>query len=90
MNNFLLKFVCIFVLNFLLLVGFAQSSQFSPAIKVNNVFISKYEVNERTKLLIALGASKSNAKKIAQQNLIDETLQRLQQKLLECVYFKIR
>ena len=82
MNNFLLKFVCILVLNFLLLVGFAQSSQFSPAIKVNNVFISKYEVNERTKLLIALGASKSNAKKIAQQNLIDETLQKLHAKAI--------
>ena len=82
MNNFLLKFVCILVLNLLLLVGFAQSSQFSPAIKVNNVFISKYEVNERTKLLIALGASKSNAKKIAQQNLIDETLQKLHAKAI--------
>ena len=82
MNNFLLKFVCILVLNFLLLVGFAQSSQFSPAIKVNNVFISKYEVNERTKLLIALGASKSKAKKIAQQNLIDETLQKLHAKTI--------
>ena len=82
MNNFLLKFVCILVLNFLFLIDFAQSSQFSPAIKVNNVFISKYEVNERTKLLIALGASKSNAKKIAQQNLIDETLQKLHAKAI--------
>ena len=80
MNNFLLKLVCIFVLNYLFLIDFAQSSQFSPAIKVNNVFISKYEVNERTKLLVALGASKSNAKKIAQQNLIDETLQKLHAK----------
>ena len=58
------------------------SSQFSPAIKVNNVFISKYEVNERKKLLIALGASKSNAKKIAEQNLIDETLQKLHAKAI--------
>ena len=82
MDNFLLKFVCILVLNFLLLIDFAQSSQFSPAIKVNNVFISKYEVNERTKLLIALGASKSNAKKIAQQNLIEETLQKLHAKAI--------
>ncbi len=80
--NFLLKFVCILVLIFLLLVGFVQSSQFSPAIKVNNVFISKYEVNERTKLLIALGASKPKAKKIAQQNLIDETLQKLHAKTI--------
>ena len=80
MNNFLLKFICVLVLNFLFFVDFGQSSQFSPAIKVNNVFISKYEVNERKKLLIALGASKSNAKKIAQQNLIDETLQKLHAK----------
>ena len=42
-NNFLLKFVCILVLNYLFLIDFAQSSQFSPAIKVNNVFISKYD-----------------------------------------------
>ena len=82
MNNFLLKFICVLVLNFLFFVDFGQSSQFSPAIKVNNVFISKYEVNERKKLLIALGASKSNAKKIAQQNLIDETLQKLHAKAI--------
>ena len=82
MDNFLLKFICVLVLNFLFFVDFGQSSQFSPAIKVNNVFISKYEVNERTKLLIALGASKSNAKKIAQQNLIDETLQKLHAKAI--------
>ena len=82
MDNFFLKFVFILFLNFLLLVDFAQSSQFSPAIKVNNIFISKYEVNERTKLLIALGATKSNAKKIAQQNLIDETLQKLHAKTI--------
>ena len=82
MNNFLLKFICVLVLNFLFFVDFGQSSQFSPAIKVNNVFISKYEVNERKKLLIALGASKSNAKKIAQQNLIDETLQKLHAKTI--------
>jgi hypothetical protein len=63
MKNFLLNFICVLVLNFLFFVDFGQSSQFSPAIKVNNVFISKYEVNERTKLLIALGASKLNAKK---------------------------
>ena len=81
-DKILFKFFCILILNFLLLVGFAQSSQFSPAIKVNNVFISKYEVNERTKLLIALGASKSKAKKIAQQNLIDETLQKLHAKTI--------
>ena len=82
MNNFLLKFICVLVLNFLFFVDFGQSSQFSPAIKVNNVFISKYEVNERTKLLIALGASKSSAKKIAQQNLIEETLQKLHAKAI--------
>ena len=82
MNNFLLKFICVLVLNFLFFVDFGQSSQFSPAIKVNNVFISKYEVNERKKLLIALGASKSNAKKIAEQNLIDETLQKLHAKAI--------
>ena len=82
MDNFLLKFICVLVLNFLFYVDFGQSSQFSPAIKVNNVFISKYEVNERTKLLIALGASKSSAKKIAQQNLIDETLQKLHAKAI--------
>ena len=81
-DNFLLKFICVLFLNFLLFIGFGESSQFSPAIKVNNVFISKYEVNERTKLLIALGASKSNAKKIAQQNLIDETLQKLHAKTI--------
>ncbi len=81
-DNFLLKFICVLFLNFLLLIGFGESSQFSPAIKVNNVFISKYEVNERTKLLIALGASKSTAKKIAQQNLIDETLQKLHAKTI--------
>ena len=62
---------------FFIFVDLAEPSQFSPAIKVNNVFISKYEVNERTKLLVALGTSKSKAKKIAQQNLIDETLQKL-------------
>ena len=88
MNKFLLKLVCIFVLNYLFLIDFAQSSQFSPAIKVNNVFISKYEVNERTKLLVALGASKSNAKKIAQQNLIDETLQKLHAKAIGVGIFK--
>ena len=82
MHNFLLKFICVLILNFLFFVDFGQSSQFSPAIKVNNVFISKYEVNERKKLLIALGASKSNAKKIAQQNLIDETLQKLHAKAI--------
>ena len=82
MDNFLLKFICVLVLNFLFFVDFGQSSQFSPAIKVNNVFISKYEVNERKKLLIALGASKSNAKKIAEQNLIDETLQKLHAKAI--------
>ncbi len=76
MDKFI-KFICFLVLNFLLIVEFAQSSQFSPAIKVNNVFISKYEVNERKKLLVALGTSKSEAKKIAQQNLINETLQKL-------------
>ena len=80
MNKFLLDFVFILVLIFVLAVDFAQSSQFSPAIKVNNIFISKYEVNERKKLLIALGTSKLEAKKIAQQNLINETLQKLHAK----------
>ncbi len=80
MNKFLLEFVFVLILTFIIVVDFAQSSQFSPAIKVNNVFISKYEVNERKKLLIALGTSKLEAKKIAQQNLISETLQKLHAK----------
>ena len=57
-NIFLSKLILISFLYFLLQIYFALSSQFSPAIKVNNVFISKYEINERKKLLIALGTSK--------------------------------
>jgi len=63
-------------------INFAQPSQFSPAIKVNNVFISKYEVNERRKLLIALGTPKSEARKNAQEHLINETLQKLHSKTI--------
>ena len=60
---FLSKFILISFLYFIIPINFAQSSQFSPAIKVNNIFISKYEINERRKLLIALGTSKLEAKK---------------------------
>ena len=62
-NIFLSKLILISFLYFIIQINFAQSSQFSPAIKVNNIFISKYEVNERRKLLIALGTSKLEAKK---------------------------
>ncbi|MFL2790197.1 MAG: peptidylprolyl isomerase [Paracoccaceae bacterium] len=54
-----------------------NASQFSPAIIVNNITISKFEVNERRKLLIALGTSRSSAKRLAQENLINESLQKL-------------
>lgn len=81
-DKILFKFICILIMNFLIIVDFAQTSEFSPAIKVNSVFISKYEVNERAKLLLALGTTKSDAKKIAQQNLIDETLQKLHAKAI--------
>ena len=45
------------------------------------MFISKYEVNERTKLIMHL-EHPNQAKKIAQQNLIDETLQKLHAKAI--------
>ena len=54
-----------------------HASQFSPAIIVNSITISKYEVNERRKLLIALGTAKASAKNLAQENLINEALQKL-------------
>ena len=75
--NYLFYFL---IINFLTNSNIVQSSPFSPAIKVNNIFISNYEVNEREKLLIALGTSKTKAKKIAQENLINETLQKLHAK----------
>ena len=81
-NIFLSKLILITILFFLISINFAKSSQFSPAIKVNNVFISKYEINERRKLLIALGTSKSEARKNAQEHLINETLQQLHSKTI--------
>ena len=54
-----------------------HASQFSPAIIVNSITISKYEVNERRKLLIALGTARASAKILAQENLINEALQKL-------------
>ena len=81
-NIFLSKLILITILFFLIPINFAKSSQFSPAIKVNNVFISKYEINERRKLLIALGTSKSEARKNAQEHLINETLQQLHSKTI--------
>ena len=81
-NIFLSKLILITILYFLIPFNFAKSSQFSPAIKVNNVFISKYEINERRKLLIALGTSKSEARKNAQEHLINETLQQLHSKTI--------
>ena len=54
-----------------------HASQFSPAIIVNSITISKYEVNERRKLLIALGTARQSAKILAQENLINEALQKL-------------
>mgnify|MGYP001377874290 CR=1 FL=1 len=54
-----------------------NASQFSPAIIVNSITISKYEVNERRKLLIALGTARASAKILAQENLINEALQKL-------------
>ena len=81
-NIFLSKLILISFLYFIIQINFAQSSQFSPAIKVNNIFISKYEINERRKLLIALGTSKIEAKKNAQEHLINETLQLLHSKTI--------
>ena len=81
-NIFLSKLILITILYFLIPINFAKSSQFSPAIKVNNVFISKYEINERRKLLIALGTSKSEARKNAKEHLINETLQQLHSKTI--------
>ena len=81
-NIFLSKLILISFFYFIIQINFALSSQFSPAIKVNNVFISKYEINERRKLLIALGTSKLEARKNAQQQLINETLQQLHSKTI--------
>ena len=55
----------------------AEASQFSPAIIVNNISISQYEVNERRKLLLALGTEKALARKLAKENLVNEALQKL-------------
>ena len=83
MNNiFFSKIVLITFFYLTVHINFAKPSQFSPAIKVNNVFISKYEVNERRKLLIALGTPKSEARKNAQEHLINETLQKLHSKTI--------
>ena len=79
---FSLRFIFPFIVYSIILVNFGHSSQFSPAIKVNNVFISKYEINERKKLLIALGTSKSMAKRIANKQLINEALQKLHAKTI--------
>ena len=79
---FLSKLILISFFYLIIQINFALSSQFSPAIKVNNVFISKYEINERRKLLIALGTSKLEAKKNAQEQLINETLQQLHSKTI--------
>ena len=81
-NIFFSKIVLITFFYLTVHINFAQPSQFSPAIKVNNVFISKYEVNERRKLLIALGTPKSEARKNAQEHLINETLQKLHSKTI--------
>ena len=75
-------FIFILVILNLLIPNITHSSQFSPAIKVNNIFISKYEINERKKLLIALGTSELEAKKFAEENLINETLQRMHAKII--------
>ena len=58
-------------------IGSVTASQFSPAIIVNNITISKYEVNERRKLLLALGTEKASARRLAKENLINEALQKL-------------
>ena len=58
-------------------IGLVTASQFSPAIVVNNITISKYEVNERRKLLLALGTEKASARRLAKENLINEALQKL-------------
>ena len=81
-NIFFSKIVLITFFYLSVHINSAQPSQFSPAIKVNNVFISKYEVNERRKLLIALGTPKSEARKNAQEHLINETLQKLHSKTI--------
>ena len=54
-----------------------EASQFSTSIIVNNISISKYEVNERRKLLLALGTEKASARALAKENLINEALQSL-------------
>ena len=81
-NIFFSKIVLITFFYLTVHINFAHPSQFSPAIKVNSVFISKYEVNERRKLLIALGTPKSEARKNAQEHLINETLQKLHSKTI--------
>ena len=53
------------------------ASQFSTSIIVNNISISKFEVNERRKLLLALGTEKDSVRALAKENLINEALQSL-------------
>ena len=67
---------------FITSISSVQGSQFSPAIIVNDEFISKYEVNERRKLLLALGFDKKIAHHSAKENLIEETLQKLHAKTI--------
>ncbi|MED5531299.1 MAG: peptidylprolyl isomerase [Pseudomonadota bacterium] len=74
-----LQLYCILIITIYLSVsiGSVTASQFSPAIIVNNITISKYEVNERRKLLLALGTEKASARRLAKENLINEALQKL-------------
>ena len=73
-----LFFFFLVVITFLpLSITTIEASQFSTSIIVNNISISKYEVNERRKLLLALGTEKTSAKTLAKENLINEALQSL-------------
>ena len=74
-----LQLYCILIVTIYLSVsiGSVTASHFSPAIVVNNITISKYEVNERRKLLLALGTEKASARRLAKENLINEALQKL-------------
>ena len=70
-----------FIIN-IILIGYSInpailfSSQFSPSIYVNDEVITKYDVNQRRKLLIALGTESKKALNIAKETLINETLQK--------------
>lgn len=72
-----LLFFLMMTIHFKFAITTLNASQFSPAIIVNNISISKYEVNERRKLLLALGTEKNSAKQLAKENLINEALQKL-------------